>query len=384
MAGPRIRPLGTEFWPARAVGLSLPELIRTYEDGFCGAYSEPEEAEQLASDITAAGGKVFGADIATENGFADSGDGKLSVPYVFAMIHFPNCLPGPAQDRGDCVSHCEKNANLGSYACEIQDAKPDEVTGKVEEAPQISAKGMKEGAFSTEVFYWFRRHGGDGWSCDASARVAMKEAGLVTRENHPELETDLTEYSGRNAGKYGRTPPSGAVAEALDNNLVRQATTLNSREERRDFIHNGYSISTCGSEGFSDKRDENGASKRSGSWAHAMAFIGFDDRASTKNLYDGDSLELVQNSWAVWNGGPRDIRDSKQFVRSLCLMVGRTVPELVALDIVNGETLNLMIPKGSFWSRSRDVSRRSCIAKGGVNGWPKRELWLPGPYDGVI
>lgn len=384
MAGPRLRPHGTEFWPAKAMDLSPTEIVRAYEDGFCGAYEEPEEREAFESEIVAGGGRVFGSDIANETGIADSGKGKLSIPFVFAIVHFPGCLPGPAQDRGDCVSHDQKNANLCTYACEIQAGLPDEVSGKPEEAPKIPPRGLKEGAFSTEVYYWFRRHGGDGWSCDAAARVAMKEAGLVTRDNHTEsIGVDLTEYSGKNAGIYGRTPPSGSVAAALDNNLIRTATTLNSREERRDFIANGYCLSTCGMEGFSNQRDENGVSGRRGTWAHAMAFIGFDDRESTKSIYD-DSLELVQNSWAVWNSGPRDIRDSASYVDALCRATGKSRAELVALDVINSQTGNVMIPKGSFWARSRDVSRRRAIAKSGVAGWPKRDLWIPRPFVGVI
>jgi hypothetical protein len=43
-----------------------------------------------------------------------------------------------------------------------------------------------------------------------------------------------------------------------------------------------------------------------------------------------------------------------------------------------------MIPKGSFWARSRDVKGRTCIAKAGVNGWQKRDLWIPMPGDLLI
>ena len=81
----------------------------------------------------------------------------------------------------------------------------------------------------------------------------MKEAGLVTRDNHPEIGMDLTKYIKANTEKYGRNTPSGSVADAMDNNLIRTATNLRSREERRDFLANGYGLSSCGSEGFSNK-----------------------------------------------------------------------------------------------------------------------------------
>lgn len=385
MAGPILIPKGMSKWPERATGLSVKKLIKTYEDGFCGAYHEPEETEKLKDDIKSSGGLIYGSDIAHQVGFADSGKGKLSIPFVFTLVHFPGSLPGPAQERGDCVSHDQKNANMGTYACEIQHGIVDEVTGKKEEAPKISATGLKQGAFSTEVFYWFRRHGGDGWSCDAAARVSMKEAGLVPRQDFSDspIDTDLTRYSGRNAGKYGRTPPSGAVADALDNNLIRQATTINSLEEIRDFVNNGYMLSTCGMQGYSNKRNEHGVSSRTTSWAHAMAVHGFDDREWAHRTYGGP-LILVQNSWAIWNSGPRDIYDSAQYVPGLTQMTGLSVDQLVALDIVNSETGNVMIPHGAFWSRAKDYINRTFIAKASVNGWIKKDVYVPAPFDGVI
>jgi hypothetical protein len=385
MAGPKIIPHGMEMWPMKADVLSVAEVARMYEDGFAGAYFEPEEREAFYDEIIMAGGRVYGSDIAHDVGFADSGAGKLSIPFVFSQIIFPGALPGPGQEIGDCVVQSDKNSLMVTYACEIQWGKPDEVSGKIEEAPKISPLGLTQGAFATEPPYHHRKHRGDGWSCDAAARVTMKYAGLLPRADYTNtpLGLDLTKYSGKNAHKWGASPPPADVIEFTDDNLVRQATTCGSREELRDFIANGYAISTCGSEGFSDKRDENGVAARRGSWAHAMAFLGYDDRDSTKAIY-GEALVLVQNSWAVWNSGPRDIRDSKEYVQGLMVMTGKTREQLIALDIVNAETGNIMIPKGAFWARSRDVKGRTCIAKAGVNGWHKRDLWIPMPGDTLI
>ena len=284
----------------------------------------------------------------------------------------------------NCVSHDSKNANMLSYSSEIIEGKPDEVSGKVEEAPKIPGLGLRQGAFSTEVGYWFRRHGGHGWSCDASANVGMKEAGLVTRDNHPEIGVDLTRYSKGNVERYGRTPPRGAIADALDDNLIRQASPITGgRKVRRDFVANGYGISSCGSEGFSDVRDKYGVARRSGSWAHALAEIAFDDRASTIKLY-GQSLELLLNSWAIWNSGPRDIHDSAGYVPALQAIVAKVIglsidaalQWLIKQDIVNPDTGNVMIPKGAMWVRSGDIDRRRFIAKSSVNGWPRRAVSL--------
>ncbi|MEM8668748.1 MAG: hypothetical protein AAGG48_14605 [Planctomycetota bacterium] len=392
MAGPKVKEKWASWWPESATNLRPWQLVDAYNKGLAGAYHEPEEKEAFEDDIRQQGGFVFGEDAATASGWAESGAGQLILPFVWVILHFGKCWPASGQDRGDCVSHDQRNANLLSYACEIQDGKPDQESGKPEQVPKMPSRGMADGAFSTEVYYWFRRHGRDGWSCDAAARVAMREGGLVTRDDHTEtLGVDLTRYSGRNAGKYGRTPPSGSVADALDNNLVRTATTLKSKEERRDFLANGYGLSTCGSQGYSNKRDQWGVSRRRGRWAHAMAFIGFDDRPSTVEQY-GDTLELVLNSWAIWNSGSRQIRDSAGYVKGLIPVITKTFgltdaqarQKLIDLDLLDPQTGNLLIPHGSFWARSRDVSGRRVIAKSSVNGWPKRDLFIPLGSEGNV
>ena len=364
MAGPKFIDKGFQFWPANEMALATDDVVRMYERGFAGAYQEPEETEQFEDLIRSRGGNVRGEEIATSSGWAESGQGKLILPFLHALEQYPGCLPGPGQQRGDCVAHSEKNANLITYACEVAAGLPDEVTGLIERVPEIPTAGLLQGAFSTETFYWFRGHGGDGWSCDASSRVAMRNAGLITRDNHADLGVDLTRYSGRNAGLYGRRPPTGSVATALAQNLIRQATTVRDREARRDFLANGYALHTCGGEGWANTRDKHGVSRRRGGWAHAMPDVAFDDRPSTRQLY-GDSLELIQNSWARWNSGPRDIRDSAQYVPP------EKRERWIALDIVNPRTGNIMIPHGSFWALSRDVSRRRFIAKSSVDGWPR-------------
>lgn len=735
MAGPRIIPKGTKFWDASGPQvLSTPsDIQKAYESGWCGAYFEPEEHEALMAENLALTGFSSIESAAYANGWVGSGAGKLSTPFVHVMEYFPGCWPGPAQTRGDCVSHGGKNSGLMSMSCEVAAGKPDEVTGKTEGIPEVPEEGIKQGVFSTEAIYWYRGHNGDGWfcllpgqmvsgdvakpieevqvgdtvisadgtrtrvkaikshtsfkpiakvdavglpgievtsdhkvlvyrigqtnsgrlitpasaaaaqkefelcqaaaerpsskveassvryqafkereaewieagglgrgdhllyprfrekaaepshplldspegrwligyfmgngwagskrrieisvprkrpelvaklvsslqaigfspqvreysrpskalritlgsrvlhdffkqevycgktknfpswavgdrdvvdgllaadgyvvqdrglfsfsstsyslidgvrasfaewgtattvkehspsrrgryanakklwvlsevpdsgrvwvddkyichpvrgnemnegpntvydisvecstesfiangsivhNCSAAARVMQKSSGLWIRKNYQEIGLDLTRYDGRLAGKWGSSPPTGKVADQGKMNLVRAFAEAKTAEARRDAIANGYAGFTCGMEGFSNKRDSNGLSQRQGEWAHSMTTIGFDDRPVIKQKY-GDSLELILNSWGIWNSGPRDILDSAQFVPA-------DKKDLwIRLDIVNPTTGNIMIPKGSFWARSRDVSRREWLATSSVNGWPKRNL----------
>jgi len=320
------------------------DVVEAYEKGFLGAYSDPAADEKLWAEVAAAGGIPNGAMACNAYGLEESGKGKLSLAFMEILALYPDCLPGGAQGRGDCVSWSTRNACLGTMCCEITSGKPDEVSGRLEGAPEVSDTARLNGVISTEAFYNWRRHGGDGWSCGDAARVALKESGLWLRKAYPEINVDFTQYSSRNAGIYGsKTPPESWLAIGRDH-LVRTATDVEDYEQLRDLLANGYCITSCGSEGFSSERDQNGVSSRKGSWAHAMAYLACDDRDVIKQVYN-EPLVLVQNSWGQWNEGPRRILGT-----------------------------NIDIPIGSFWSRWSDIKNRSMIAFSGVNGWPPKKL----------
>lgn len=332
-------PQGSKFWPTDFTPVEPAEVVAMYEAGFAGAWRDVTAQQEMRQAVEQAGGQAFASGITT----IASGAGKLSLLFPAMEKLFPGCLPGAAQARGDCVSHGSKNAALASLANEIAFGKPDEVTGLVEGVPDIPAAGIKQGALSTEYLYWFRGYSGDGWDCATAARK-IRENGMLVRKDYPELGIDLTTYSGSLAGKYGRSAPPENITSEGRIHLVRTTTEAQSLEEVRDLIANGYGISSCGSEGFSSERNEDGVSSRRGSWSHAMAYLGVDDREVVKVKYNGP-LVLVCNSWGQWNKGPRTI-------------LGTT----------------LEIPHGCFWARWSDVSRRLAIAYSSVAGWPTKTL----------
>lgn len=363
-------PKGSKFWDENGPQLlhTPSEVQKAYEEGWVGAYNDPEEHEHLLEENKQLTGYSTIEDAATANNWAGSGKGKLSMPFLHVLEAYPGCWPGPKQDLGDCVSHAGKNSGLGSMVCEVVAGEPDEITGKKERLPEVSPLGIKQGVLSTEALYWWRRHGGDGWYCSAAARVMQKESGLWLRKDYPELGIDLTKYSGRLAHKYGRTPPSGDIAEAGKLHLVRAFAEAKTTEARRDALANGYFGFTCGGESFSNKRDSYGVSRRTRSgWAHSMTDIAFDDRADTIKRY-GEPLILILNSWGIWNSGPRDIYDSAKYVPPAKKRLW------IRLGIVNPQTGNIMIPHGAFWVRASDVIRREWLAVSSVNGWPRKNL----------
>jgi len=320
------------------------DVVKSYENGFIGAVCDPVATEKLQADIAAAGGLPKGAMACSAYGLEDSGKGKLSLPFLEILKLYPDSLPGGAQGRGDCVSWSTRNAGLTTMCCDITSGTPDEASGKLEGAPDVSDTARLAGVLSTEAIYNWRRHGGDGWSCAEAARVVLKDSGLWLRKKYEDIDVDFTTYSSRNAGIYGSQTPPDSWRKIGADHLIRTATVLDTYEQLRDMLANGYGVSSCGGEGFSSVRDLNGVSNRSGSWAHALAYIAVDDRPEIINLY-GVPLILVQNSWGNWNDGGRRI-------------FGTSVD----------------IPVGSFWARWSDLKNRDMIALSGVNGWPPKKL----------
>ena len=350
------------------------ELIQMYESGYSGIVLDESIRERDKELFNASNTIRYGSDVCRLMRYEETAKGELITPFVHILDRYPLSLPGPAQERGDCVSHGQKNSNLGTMVLEAVLGKPDEVSNKLEECPTVSELGEKNGVLSTEALYWYRGYNGDGWTCAASARVSKTSAGAVLRQAYPEADIDLSAYSGSLAGKYGSRKPPTAIADALDNHLFREATEVDSKEVCRDLMARGFFQNSCGSEGFAKRKDENGVSSRSGSWGHSMAYIAVDDRPWAYDTY-GDMLVLVLNSWGkAWNGGGRDIYDSAKYVPP-----GK-VADWIAKGIVNAATGNIMIPLGAFWARWKDLRKRYTVAMAGLNGWERESLvdWLGG------
>ena len=267
------------------------------------------------------------------------------VVYDIGVSHHSHSFIANGTVVHNCVSHGAKNAVLATMCNEIVAAVADEVTGKLEEAPEIPANGIRDGVLSPEAIFWWRRHSSDGWFCEEAGETLLENCGAMLRQDYPDLGIDLTRYSLANSKKYGANPPTGKIADQCKKNLVRTATLIDSWEALRDLTANGYGVNTCGSEGFDPNRDANGVSKRKGSWAHSMAVYGTDDREQIHSTYGG-GLVLVAQSWGPgWGSGGRRILGT-----------------------------NIDIPLGCFWVKWADWKKRWQCAYSGHAGWPRQQL----------
>tara|TARA_Y100001973_G_C5201298_1_gene337884 strand:- start:710 stop:1636 length:927 start_codon:yes stop_codon:yes gene_type:complete len=296
------------------------KILNHYRDGFVGSICDPEDMAKLMGELPM---PVFGA---AAHSLEGDGEGKLSLPFKSLLKFDPKFGPYERQTTGDCVSHAARNAIDITRAVEI------DIKGENEE---FRARG------ACEAIYQSRGHRGQGMSCTQAARYVNDTGGLLIRKDYGSV--DLSKYNS-SLGANLRIPNSIYKDEA-HKHPIKTISNIRTVEEARDALANGYSMAVCSGYGFSSRRDSKGIAARGKGWSHAMAWIACDDTRKRHN----ETLFLIQNSWGVWNSGPK-VHDQ---------------------------------PEGSFWVREKDA--RGMLSSGGawvfsnVEGFPSRDIdWTIG------
>ena len=235
------------------------------------------------------------------------------------------------QTTGDCTSHATRNACDTSRAYEIL------VKGDHED---FVARG------ATEPIYGYRGHSGAGMSVYRAAKWVNEVGGFAIRRNYEGI-VDLSVYNSNTGTRWGGSGPPRALVEQISPNKMLSSVSINSIDEARDSICNGYAIIVGSGYSFSPKRDQYGfAARTPQGWSHAMAWIA---TAPMKDLIPGNDSDepcfLIANSWGTWNSGPKGKYD---------------------------------IPNGSFWIKP-DIARgmigqNQAIAVGNFQGFTPKPL----------
>lgn len=359
----RTLPTGVEAWPDDANDLDSDKLQELYASNFAGAFPDPEAKAELMASVPFPDGMAA----CSQFGLADSGKGKLSLPYIYAQERWPKCWPSPRQTTGSCVSKAGKNCGVVLIGVECAIGAPDEVTGKVEDWPEVSELAEKNGVVASEPLYGDRGHRGQGANCSRLQYYTTTKGGILIRKNYPDLGIDLTVANDNIGANWGGSGTPAAITAEGKKHQIRTATDAANHEVSRDLVANGYPIWVCSSYGFSSKRDANGYSGRSGSWAHSWDIIAYDDRKETVDIY-GFPLALFLHDWERWNSGPRDIRDSASLVPA------EKKQAWIDKGIVNAATGNIQIPEGTMWINAKLLDSCDCAAMSGFNGFPRRTL----------
>jgi hypothetical protein len=229
---------------------------------------------------------VFGI---TARPLQDTGKGKVVLLYQANRKVFGKDFCH-RQTIGDCVSHGWSMLTDTLKCVQI-------VAGQREKFP---------GENATEVIYAGSRieigHGGCGrqdGSIGAWAAQFVSEYGTLVRSKYGSI--DLTTYDGNRAKAWGM--PGRGVPDELESILkdhtIKTTSMVQTYEEARDAIANGYPVAVCSNQGFAMARDKDGFARPQGSWGHCMCFIACDDSFGRPGL-------LCMNSWGPdWIDGPK-------------------------------------------------------------------------------
>lgn len=297
--------------------LTPAEIAEAYSDGFVGAVCDPEATSRLLRELPM---PFFGHTL------SETGAGKLSLPFK-AVVQFETATGrkpyDEAQRTGDCVSHAVRSA------CDLARAND----------PDIQTTEDWIDRTATEPVYGARGHSGQGAICAELIRWVHQTGGLMLRKNYPEYGFDLTTYNPEVGIRWGGRGVPASVTKEASKHQVGTISLIQSWQQARDCLANGYGVAVCSDVGFRNVRNAEGVAVPQGSWGHAMAWTAADDTRP------GDCRFLVQNSWGYsWVSGPR-VHDQ---------------------------------PEGSFWITQsvaqRMLSQGGAWAVSNVNGFPRREL----------
>jgi hypothetical protein len=249
-------------------------------------------------------------------------EGKKTV-YDIGVSHKDHAFIANGAIAHNCVSHAFRNGSDTTRAVEIDIKK---------EREGFIASG------ATEAIYGVRGHTGEGMTCSRAARFLNQDGGILLRKKYDNY--DLSKYNGKLGDSWGRTGTPRELVEVAKQNQVKTVSLIKSVQEAKDAIANGYCLAVCSMYGFSSTRDKNGIAIRNGQWSHAMSWIGVDDTKERLN----ETLFLIQNSWGVWNSGPKFYEQ----------------------------------PDGSFWIREQDaagmIASGEAWALSNVSGFPPRKI----------
>jgi hypothetical protein len=179
---------------------------------------------------------------------------------------------------------------------------------------------------------------GDG-SMGTWAAEFIRDWGVLLRKAYLSGAYDYTDYSGSLSRTLGKNGVPDDLEPLCREHPVKTCALVQSWEECRDAVANGYPVVMCSNTGFNTTRDREGFLRRTRRpWFHAMLIHGIDDEGRRPG-------GLVQNSWGEnWVDGPT--RHDQ--------------------------------PAGSFWADARTIDRAmkqgDSIAISGYVGYPRVEI----------
>ena len=308
-------------------------IINDYKNGLIGAPIDEKERDLFLSTIPM---PLYG-DYSNET--KDSGKGKIGLPYKHVLVFDKEFGAYEAQAVGDCTSHGARNAGMVTVCSDIVLKKQSE---------------LFLGRIATEPIYGHRGHSGHGMNPTRAARFVSTVSGLHIRKDYGVV--DLRVYNAQIGTRWGARGVPQNIIDLGKEAHIETVSLVKTPEEARDLVYNGYGLTIASSFGFSNRRDRNGISGRSGSWNHCFEedSIVFtpDGYKNINNFNIGDlvydHLGNVQKVTHLFNreydGGFVEILAS-----GLCRFHATEChPMLVSRELEKEEYVNLEYPHGEI------------------------------------
>jgi hypothetical protein len=214
----------------------------------------------------------------------DSGKNKVVLLYKI-LEEIAGFIPEPLQTRApDCVSHaCGFCLDVLS-AVEIKFGDREEWLARTASEPIYSNARVKIGRGM------FR-----AGTTNTHAIQSMIKYGTLIRKKYGRV--DLTKYTSNRAITWGNQDLPKSLLDISKNYTISDFNLIQNYNEARDAIANGYPVAVASSQGFSNKRDNEGFCAPRGTWRHSMAVVAVDDSYRRPGV-------LIQNSWPKYLSGP--------------------------------------------------------------------------------
>ena len=222
------------------------------------------------------------------NDIKESGKGKQMMLHKFVEKLSGKPYYVRTQEIGDCTSFAQ--AGFCDIIMSIQSILK-------------NTSGSWGGYAATEPIYGFgrveigNRMFGRGDGCNgASVMEGVQKYGILSKKKYNNI--DLTNYSGQRAKDWGWSGVPDELEPIAKEHPIQTISRVESWEEARDLLYNGYAVTLCSNQGFSGTRGKYGISRPQGSWSHALLLIGYDDTLP-------NPIGCIMNSWGVWNTGEK-------------------------------------------------------------------------------
>ena len=203
--------------------------------------------------------------------------------------HFPTFR----QETGDCVA--QGAANAINYLQAVQIASHGQsarfrcafapwIYGVSRTAEDIGAGRLRRSAGSV-----------GSWAANAVERYGVLAADVP----------GVPEYSGRISDQWGYQGPPAEYFDEAEDFVVETVAQVNSYEDVRDALANGYPVTVASNQGFRMQAKVHRGKAfgmPSGQWAHQMCLIAVDDQADCPDGSKGACYCL--NSWGSAAHGP--------------------------------------------------------------------------------